>query len=272
MKRALVLIFALILFVVANVHPASAHAKLDKCTPAVNATIAQAPTQVVCKFTEEIDAKQSLLSVFDASNMQVDKKDTKADLNDADRMTLVVSLDTAMMKNGVYTVKWKAFTPDDNGVNEGSFNFLVGTGTLPTAVPTTASAKPDGKISFVAPQNGATLPAGDVNIQVATENIKLGDDYHWHLYIDGKSSVMVMEGAVATKVRMTAGSHELKVVVAGKDHNDIPGMSSTIRVNVTGNASSGGTDNTTLALAFVGGGVVVGLIALVAWQVTRKKK
>src|SRR5919202_6438188 len=114
----------------------SAHAEIDHCTPAEGSTVATAPSQVVCVMTEEIDTKQSTMSVFDASNTQVDKKDAHVDLNDPDHKTLLVSLDTSAIKNGIYTVKWHTVTPDDNGVTDGSFQFIVGSAAV-TPGPTT---------------------------------------------------------------------------------------------------------------------------------------
>ena len=125
MKLWHALLGAALLFV-ACVADASAHAQIDHCAPAGGATVATAPSQVVCVMTEEIDTKQSTMSVFDANNVQVDKKDAHVDLNDPDHKTLLVSLDTSAIKNGIYTVKWHTVTPDDNGVTAGSFQFVVG--------------------------------------------------------------------------------------------------------------------------------------------------
>jgi len=103
-----------------------AHAELDHCAPAVDATVAQVPGQVVCVMSEEIDTKLSTLSVWDANGVQVDKKDAHVDLNDPDHKTLIVSLDPASMKDGIYTVKYHTVTPDDGGVTDGTFQFVAG--------------------------------------------------------------------------------------------------------------------------------------------------
>ena len=105
---------------------AFAHAKLDHCTPAVDATVAQAPAQVVCVMSEEIDTKLSTISVWDANGVQVDKKDAHVDLNDPDHKTLIVSLDPSGIKDGIYTVKYHTVTPDDGGVTDGTFQFIAG--------------------------------------------------------------------------------------------------------------------------------------------------
>ncbi len=103
-----------------------AHAKLDHCTPAVGSTVAQAPAQVVCVMSEEIDTKLSTMSVLDGTGNPMDKQDAHVDLNDPDHKTLVVSLDPAQVKNGIYTVKWHTVTPDDGGITDGAFQFIVG--------------------------------------------------------------------------------------------------------------------------------------------------
>src|SRR5512137_2554002 len=105
---------------------AFAHAQIDHCTPAVGSTVAQAPGQVVCVMTEEIDTKLSTLSVWDADGNQVDKRDAHVDLNDADHKTLLVSVNTAQVTNGVLTVKYHTVTPDDGGITDGTFQFVVG--------------------------------------------------------------------------------------------------------------------------------------------------
>jgi LPXTG-motif cell wall-anchored protein len=137
---------------------AFAHAKIDHCTPATGATVAQAPGQVVCVMTEEIDTKLSTMSVWDASGNQVDKKDAHVDLNDPDHKTLLASLDPAAMNNGIYTVKYHTVTPDDNGITDGTFQFIVGSAAA-TPAPVTAvesgGAAPDASATPAAlPQTG----------------------------------------------------------------------------------------------------------------------
>ena len=157
---------------------AFAHAKLDHCTPAVDATVAQAPGQVVCVMSEEIDTRLSTISVWDANGVQVDKKDAHVDLNDPDHKTLIVSLDPASMKDGIYTVKYHTVTPDDGGVTDGTFQFVAGsaattstqaltstavTSTLavtPTVAPTPAPAATPTEAVVPAPTPAALPPTG----------------------------------------------------------------------------------------------------------------
>ena len=251
MKRILITLLTVCALVLVVGGVVSAHAKLDKCSPAPDSGVAQAPSQVKCTFTEEIDTKLSTLSVFDASNVQVDKKDAKVDLNDPDRKTLVVSLDTGLIKNGVYTVKYHVVTPDDNGVTDGSFKFTVGQ--VIAAPPTPTSAPFNGKISIVSPKEGATIPAGQVTVQVAVEGVKLGPDYHWHLSVDGKEVAMVEDGKDSATTSLTAGNHEIGASLADAGHDDL--VHTSVHVTVAGATlptTGGDANNDTLLFAALG--------------------
>lgn len=251
MKRMLLILFAMLAFLALQAKDVLAHAKLDSCMPAPESGVATAPAIVKCLFTEEIDTKQSTMSVFDASNTQVDKKDAKVDLNDPNRKTLVVSLDTGSVKNGVYTVKYHVVTPDDNGVTDGSFKFTVGQVIAPPPTPTRAPFS--GKISIVTPKDGATLPAGQVTVRVAVEGVKLGPDYHWHLLVDDKEVAMVEDGKDSTTTSLNPGAHELGASIADEEHDDL--ASTSIKVTATGSTlpTTGGTlDNRIFPLAALG--------------------
>ncbi len=136
MKRLLLVAIGATLFTLGAFGAASAHATLDHCTPALGSTVAAAPSQIVCIYSEEIDTQRSTMSVWNASGSQVDKKDAHVDLNDPDHKTLVVSLDAAMTPNGLYTVKWHTVTPDDNGISDGSWQFVVGSAAATPYPPT----------------------------------------------------------------------------------------------------------------------------------------
>ena len=162
MKRVFIITLTTILFAIIAATTVFAHAKLDKCDPAVGSTVAVAPSQVKCTLTEEVDTKTATMSVFDASGAQVDKKDARLDLNDPDRKTLIVSLDTSKMKSGNYTVKYHFFTPDDSGITDGEFQFVVGGGATPaptTQVLTVATPAPTEAKPVTLPTTG-----GDTNM------------------------------------------------------------------------------------------------------------
>ena len=136
MKRKLLVAFGATLLALGAFGIASAHASLDHCTPALGSTVATAPAQIVCIYSEEIDTKRSTMSVWDANGNEVDKQDAHLDLNDANHETMLVSLDTSKAANGLYTVKWHTVTPDDNGITDGSWQFIIGSANATPYPPT----------------------------------------------------------------------------------------------------------------------------------------
>ncbi len=125
-------------------HSASAHAQIDHCAPVPGTAVAGAPKEARCWFTEEIDDKQSTLTVTDATGARVDNGDGHVDLNDPNHQQMFATLKT--IPSGVYKVAWHAVTTDDNGVTEGTWYFGVGQVAVPTFVaptpePTSASAQ-----------------------------------------------------------------------------------------------------------------------------------
>ncbi len=150
MKRIVLILISVAALSLGVFQVAFAHAKIDHCTPAVDAAVAQAPAQVVCVMSEEIDTKLSTMSVWDAKGVQVDKKDAHVDLNDPDHKTLLVSLDTGSITNGALTVKYHTVTPDDNGVTDGTFQFIVGS--------VAATPAPDVTATPATPENGQATP------------------------------------------------------------------------------------------------------------------
>ncbi len=134
MKRYFSAILFAVAFFFALVAMASAHAKLDHCTPEPGSAVTTPPAQVRCWFTEELDSKASTLAVTDASGASADNGDGRLDLNDAEHKQMFATLKPLSV--GVYKVTWHAVTPDDNGISDGSFYFGVGQVVVPTNVPT----------------------------------------------------------------------------------------------------------------------------------------
>jgi methionine-rich copper-binding protein CopC len=132
MKRILAFLSAcallLALVLVSNVPAALAHAEPEECTPPIDGTVVTVPSQVVCTTGQAMDPEQSTLTVWNAAGEQVDTGDSFVDLNDPDRKTISVSLDTAKITDGVYTVKYVTFSTDDNEEAEGEFTFTVNAG------------------------------------------------------------------------------------------------------------------------------------------------
>jgi methionine-rich copper-binding protein CopC len=115
--RRFVLATALILLSGA---PAFAHAHLNGSTPAANATLSSAPSEVALNFSEEIEPKFSSIVVKDAKGTRVDANDAHIAAGNAKQ--LVVSLKS--LAAGSYEVDWKA-TSVDTHKTSGSFSFRI---------------------------------------------------------------------------------------------------------------------------------------------------
>jgi len=115
----LVLALSLVLF-----STALAHAELVSSDPAAGAKLAKAPAKVTLVFSEEISDKEteSNFTLTDETGATVGTG--KLDTNDLDHKTMSGAL-KAGLGDGIYTVKWNAVTPDDNGHSDGSFTFGV---------------------------------------------------------------------------------------------------------------------------------------------------
>jgi methionine-rich copper-binding protein CopC len=234
-KWALVLVLGLTLFVVPF---ASAHAFIDHCTPEVGSTVAAPPQQIVCVFTDAIDPKQTVITVTDANNNQVDNKDLKGDRSDTNGMTVIETLNTAKMSGGLYTVKWSTVAQDGHATN-GQWQFAVAAqaastaaqttslGATPAPTPTsapsttnTAAALP-AKIVLASPTDGTTFPdaPSDIVVTVQVSNFQLGQGgKRWQFYLDDQLLLQVTDGSTSATLRaVPAGDHALTVALATDD-------------------------------------------------------
>ena len=136
MSASVVLALVLSLLVIGS---AMAHASLVSSEPKDGAKLDTPPAKITLVFNEELGQQESSFTVTDAAGKQVG--DGKLDLNDLDRKTLTGTVDSGA-GNGVYTVNWVGYTPDDKETKEGSISFTVGAAQAqPTAVPA-ATARP----------------------------------------------------------------------------------------------------------------------------------
>jgi copper resistance protein C len=101
----------------AGITAASAHAMLDRATPPVGSTVAQAPARLTLSFTEKIEPAFSGATVTNASGQRVD---TGAR---ASGTTLQISL--RPLPPGTYKVNWHVLSVDTHKT-EGSYSFTVG--------------------------------------------------------------------------------------------------------------------------------------------------
>jgi methionine-rich copper-binding protein CopC len=135
---------------------ALAHAKLVSSDPAADAKLAKAPAKVTLVFSEEISDKEteSNFTVTDETGATVGTG--KLDTNDLDHKTMSGALKTGV-GDGIYTVKWNAVSPDDNGHSDGNFTF--GVNKDPDAQPTAAPEPTEmAEAAPTAVATGATQP------------------------------------------------------------------------------------------------------------------
>lgn len=129
MKRfvGLVLVGAMLL---ASAQLAYAHAVVMACLPRVGFNVAQPPAQLICQFNEPLHPENISLIVTDSTGQRVDRND--AAFYQGDNQTLMVSLDTSKMRDGVYTARWQVQDTLDDGTTNGEFQFGVNTAVPPT--------------------------------------------------------------------------------------------------------------------------------------------
>jgi copper resistance protein C len=90
------------LLTLAGVSPALAHAELASATPAVDARVQGAPTEISITFAEEVAPKFSAIEVLDAKGQRGDVGKAQTAPNDAKVLGVAVKPLTA----GIYKVVW----------------------------------------------------------------------------------------------------------------------------------------------------------------------
>jgi copper resistance protein C len=114
--RTLLPVLALFL-AMAGVNPVQAHAFLDHASPAVDSTVATAPTELSLSFTQNLEAAFSTVEVSGPSG-RVDAGKPQISGN-----TMRVGLKA--LSPGTYHVHWRALSVDTH-TTQGSFTFKVG--------------------------------------------------------------------------------------------------------------------------------------------------
>ena len=99
--------FLIIMFSLACLSLAQAHAFLDHADPKVGSTVTGSPSVVKIWFTMEIQGALSKIEVFDIKGHEVDKQDARVD--PADKALMIVSV--PKLPAGAYKVVWHAVCP-----------------------------------------------------------------------------------------------------------------------------------------------------------------
>ena len=105
-----------VIFTMASLSLAQAHAFLDHASPRVGST-GPAPSQLELWMTEELEPAFTKVQVFDAQGHEIDNKDARIS-----GATMIVSL--PKLGPGTYLVKWKAVATDTHKTT-GTFKFTV---------------------------------------------------------------------------------------------------------------------------------------------------
>ncbi|MEU8068792.1 copper resistance protein CopC [Micromonospora sp. NPDC049151] len=131
--------------------PAAAHNSLQEATPARDARLTSAPTQVTLRFMQRLNPAFTTITLIDARRRAVP---TGAPA--VDGVTGTVTIDEPLV-NGTYTVAYRVVSRDGHPV-QGSYRFTVAD---PAAPEPTAPASPSAPASAAAPAStGADTSAG----------------------------------------------------------------------------------------------------------------
>jgi methionine-rich copper-binding protein CopC len=132
MKKIIALVVLVPVFFLTP-HIVLAHAIPLACLPRFGISVTQPPDRLICQFSEPLNPNKISLIVTGPNGEQVDNQDTQ--FYDGDDHTLVVTLDTTKMPQGIYTVVWEVEDTIDIGLTSGSFQFGVNTVVPPTPTP-----------------------------------------------------------------------------------------------------------------------------------------
>ncbi len=101
---------------------ASAHAALQRSTPAANSVLEASPSDLVLDFDEGIEASLASIELFDGDGNTIEVGAPQA----GDDAT-VVTASLPELADGLYAVIWRVTSADGHAVN-GAFSFQIGTG------------------------------------------------------------------------------------------------------------------------------------------------
>ncbi|MGG4216788.1 copper resistance protein CopC [Paenibacillus jamilae] len=105
-------------------HSSWAHAFVVESSPTENQVLDKSPSQVTITFNEDLQSAFMSIKVTDETGKRVDTG--KAQLNPEHSSTMEIQLIPGM-KNGIYTITWRALSADGHPVN-GVIPFQVGSG------------------------------------------------------------------------------------------------------------------------------------------------
>ncbi len=127
------LIIGMLLAMALLILPVSAHANLIKIDPPPGIALDQAPAEIHLWFTEPLEPEFSKILLRDQNGNILDTAASQVDPNDSTQMTLA----TAGLADGLYTVVWRALSVADGHSTLGSFPLVIGQSAAGAAAATT---------------------------------------------------------------------------------------------------------------------------------------
>ena len=112
----------LALFILTPAGAALAHASLVTSDPAAGTTLTASPARITATFAEAFDTARSSMQLLGPDGATLA---TSAVATAATAATMTVS-GFGPLAPGTYSVRWITITPDDNGIERGTFTFTVG--------------------------------------------------------------------------------------------------------------------------------------------------
>jgi methionine-rich copper-binding protein CopC len=100
--------------------PALAHAHLKAASPAADAVVTSAPSEVALDFSEDVEPKFSSIEVDDAKGARVDKGDVHVAPDNAKHLAVWLK----PLEPGTYKVIWRVLSTDTHKSN-GSYSFKL---------------------------------------------------------------------------------------------------------------------------------------------------
>ena len=149
---------ALTALLLAPATPAAAHNSLQEATPARDARLTAAPTQVTLRFMQGLNPSYTTITVSDAGQRQVPT--SAPAVNGA---TGTVTIDEPL-GNGTYTVAYRVVSRDGHPV-QGSYRFTVADPTAPT--PSAAAGTPGAPVGADAASPASAADHGEIGPPLA---------------------------------------------------------------------------------------------------------
>lgn len=147
---------SILIFTPFVVHKSYGHAFVINSDPSPSQSLKTPPSKVQVSLSEPVDARYSKVSVVDANEKEVDKKDVH--YVNGDHTLLSVSLPSGI-EDGVYTVSTKMLSEVDGHVTDNAFVFGVGKATVPSNVGKSGSSSTQPSSQLSIPDAIARFPS-----------------------------------------------------------------------------------------------------------------